>query len=101
VYISLRPLVNYLIGCFSSKILYLILMVPVLLAGTRVFIFNILGVCGVPLKASFAVSDMALFFIVTLIIFTLLDGCVPVPDFMSSPHTFNGFVETVRCTGLY
>jgi hypothetical protein len=75
-------------------------MIPVLLVGARVLVFNLFGVCGVPLKASFTMSDMVLFFIVTLIIFSLIDGCVPLPDFMA-PKNFNGFVETVRCSGLY
>jgi hypothetical protein len=61
-YISIRPYVNYLINCLSSKVLYFIILIPVLLAGMRMFVFNLLDVCGVPLKASFAVSDMVLFF---------------------------------------
>lgn len=68
-YISIRPYVNYLINCLSSKVLYFIILIPVLLAGMRMFVFNLLDVCGVPLKASFAVSDMVLFFVVALIVF--------------------------------
>jgi hypothetical protein len=100
-YISIRSFVNYLINCLSSKVLYFIILIPVLLAGMRIFVFNFLDVCGVPIKASFAVSDMVLFFIVALIVFTLIDGCVPVPDFMSSSDAFAEFIEKVRCTGLY
>ena len=59
-YISIRPYVNYLINCLSSKVLYFIILIPVLLAGMRMFVFNLLDACGVPLKASFAVSDMVL-----------------------------------------
>jgi len=100
-HISIRSFVNYLINCLSSKVLYFIILIPVLLAGMRIFVFNFLDVCGVPIKASFAVSDMVLFFIVALIVFTLIDGCVPVPDFMSSSDAFAEFIEKVRCTGLY
>jgi hypothetical protein len=100
-YISIRSFVNYLINCLSSKVLYFIILIPVLLAGMRIFVFNFLDVCGVPIKASFAVSDMVLFFIVALIVFTLIDGCVPVLDFMSSSDAFAEFIEKVRCTGLY
>jgi len=99
-YISIRPLVNYIINSISNKVLYFILMVPVLIVGMRIFVFDVLGVCGVPIKASFAVSDMVLFFIVTLIIFSLIDGCVPMPDFLSNPN-FDGLIEKVHCSGLY
>jgi len=100
-YISIRPYVNYLINCLSSKVLYFIILTPVLLAGMRMFVFNLLDVCGVSLKASFAVSDMVLFFIVTLIIFTLIDGCVPMPEILGDPNAFDVMVQKVRCTGLY
>jgi len=100
-YISIRPYVNYLINCLSSKVLYFIILTPVLLAGMRIFVFNLLDVCGVPLKASFAVSDMVLFFIVALIIFTLIDGCVPMPEILRYPNAFDVMVQKVRCTGLY
>lgn len=100
-YISIRPYVNYLINCLSSKVLYFIILIPVLLAGMRIFVFNLLDACGVPLKASFAVSDMVLFFIVALIIFTLIDGCVPMPEILRDPNAFDVMVQKVRCTGLY
>ncbi|MFY9273582.1 MAG: hypothetical protein WAO37_11355 [Thermacetogeniaceae bacterium] len=100
-YISIRPYVNYLINCLSSKVLYFIILTPVLLAGMRMFVFNLLDVCGVPLKASFAVSDMVLFFIVALIIFTLIDGCVPMPEILRDPNAFDVMVQKVRCAGLY
>ncbi len=99
--LSVRQLVNYLISCLSNKILYFVIMAPVILTGTRIFVFNVLDVCGMPVKASFAVSDMVLFFIVALIFFTLIDGCIPVPDFIATPENFEGFMETIRCTGLY
>jgi iron complex transport system substrate-binding protein len=41
-YISIRPYVNYLINCLSSKVLYFIILIPVLLAGMRMFVFNLL-----------------------------------------------------------
>lgn len=100
-YISIRPYVNYLINCLSSKVLYFVILTPVLLAGMRIFVFNLLDVCGVSLKASFAVSDMVLFFVVALIIFTLIDGCVPMPEILRDPKAFDVMVQKVRCTGLY
>lgn len=97
---SIRPLINYLINGLSGKALYLFLMVPVLLMGMRILIFDALGVCGLPVKASSAVSDMVLFFVVTLITFSLIDGRLPIPGFLSSAN-FDELVQKVYCSGLY
>jgi hypothetical protein len=99
-YISIRPLVNYLANSLPSKALIPIVIVPVCLAGMRLFVFNLLGVCGLPIKASFTVSDLVLFFVAALIVFSLIDGCISVPELVGD-NALDGFIETVRCTGLY
>jgi hypothetical protein len=96
--ISVRSTVNYLINCLFNRVMCLIIMIPVVLVSMRVCVFMMLDMCGLPVKASYAVSDMVLFFVVALFVFTLIDRCIPIPDVLKN---FDALVEQARYAGLY
>lgn len=98
---SLQAISIVLSDFLASRKIGVLLALPLMLAGSRVFVTGIFGACGIPPRISWITSDMVLFFLVSILLFGAMNGHTALPDLGSLLNPFKELASAIQYAGLY
>lgn len=98
---SMQALLTVSLNALLSKGLDLLFLLPLLFVVVKYMVAGVFGACGVPARISLLTSDVVMFFLLSLLVFSALNGHLGLPDLSSVAAPFRELTEAIRCAGLY
>ncbi|MDH7578177.1 MAG: hypothetical protein QHH75_10255 [Bacillota bacterium] len=103
--LNFRTLTDFLLSFLAGRgfcfFFVLIVGAPFLLAGVCLLAAGVFEACGFPPRVSLLTTDLVVFFLASLLLFSFLNGRCVLPDFASIATPFETLAEALRTAGLH
>jgi hypothetical protein len=103
--LNFRTLSDFLLSFLAGRGFYVFFVLivggPFLLAGARLLAAGVFEACGFPPRVSLLTTDLVVFFLASLLLFSCLNGRCVLPDFASITTPFETLAEALRTAGLH